>query len=80
LFETRRCESDNWLSSSRMALEDTLNSLASPLRYALVSGFEKNRTRSLILVLEVMSPENKSFKMGCLLIFLFMSSFVTHKR
>ena len=64
----------SWLSSSLTELVETLNSLASSLRYDLVSGLKKKRTSSLILVFDDISPKNRFFNAGS-----FMSSFITHK-
>ena len=64
----------SWFSSSLTELVETLNSLASSLRYDLVSGLKKKRTSSLILVFDDISPENRFFNAGS-----FVSNFVTHK-
>jgi len=49
----------SWLSSSRTELVETLNSFANSRRYDRVFGLKKKRVRSLMRVLDDMSPVNK---------------------
>ena len=57
--EVRRFVFFNWLSSSRTELVDTLNSLASSLKYDRAFGLKNKRINSLIRVFDAISPARR---------------------